>query len=246
MQRKILLTAIALAARVSLAEAQIITGTVMDSTSNTRVRAAQVMVTQVGSSQTALTDSTGRFRFELQPGMVTLRITALGYGDLQSGVLTLAKGERMAILALLSTQPMEIPPLYVLAKTRRPPTALEGFYQRRKRGGFGYFMDDKALARLAPIDVSHYLTRVPGAWVGPDLVQLRPSCNDAMYLLDGMPVVGDNTFTATELVNSMVSPAEIAAIEVYRGDVGVPMELMIAFSSARAGSCGLVAIWTKR
>ena len=242
-----LLTVVAIAAPMSPASAQVITGTVLDSASNTRVAAAQVMLLQVGSSHTTVTDSSGRFRFEVQPGMASLRITALGYSDLQSGVLTLKKGERIAILALVATQPVEVPPIFVVAKTRRPASGLEGFYQRRRRGiGFGHFMDQKALERITALEVSDYLRHVPGASLGADNVQLRPSCSDATYLVDGMPIVSSRSFTATESVNSIVSPTEVAAIEVYRGDVGLPAEFMIALTSASAGSCGVVAIWTKR
>lgn len=223
-----------------------ITGTVMDSVSNTRVAAAQVVLFQVGSSQTAITDSTGRFRFEIEPGMATIRITALGYGELSSGVLVVEKHERLSILAFVSTAPLEVLPLYVVAKSRRPPTALEGFHQRKKRGGFGYFLDEKAIARISAFEVSDYLRRIPGVRRGRDNVQLRPYCSDANYLVDGLPVLGMQGMSATELVNSMVSTADVAAIEVYKSDIAVPAELMIASSGMSAGSCGIVAIWTKR
>ena len=245
MRRIALLTALALA-RTTPALAQTITGTVMDTAKNARVAAAQVILLQVGSSQTAITDSTGKFRFDVEPGMVSLRISALGYSDLLSGTMELKKNERIAILALLSTQPVELPPIYVVAKSRRPATGLEGFYQRKRRNGFGYFIDERAIERVTAFEVSDYLRRVPGAWVGHDHVQLRHYCSDATYLLDGMPITGSGIFTATETINSMVSPTEVAAIEVYKGDVGVPADLMISVASASRGTCGIVAIWTKR
>lgn len=223
-----------------------ITGTVMDSVSNSRVAAAQVVLFQVGSSQTAITDSTGKFRFEVEPGMATIRITALGFGELSSGVLVVGKGERISILAFVSTEPLAVLPLYVIAKSRRPATGLEAFRQRKKRGGFGYFLDEKAIARINAFEVSDYLRRVPGARLGRDNVQLRPYCSDANYLVDGLPVLGMQGMSATELVNSMVSTMDVAAIEVYKGDGAVPAELMIALSGPAAGSCGVVAIWTKR
>jgi hypothetical protein len=137
-------------------------------------------------------------------------------------------------------------PLYVIATTRRAPTALEAFHQRKKRAAFGYFLDEKAIARIPAFEVSDYLRRIPGARHGRDNVQLRPYCRDANYLVDGLPVIGMQSFTATELVNSMVSTADVAAIEVYKGDVGIPAELMIALPGAGTGSCGIVAIWTRR
>ena len=44
----------------------------------------------------------------------------------------------------------------------------------------------------------------------------------------------------------MVATADVGAIEVYKGDAGIPADLMIALPSAAAGSCGVVAIWTRR
>ena len=147
--RTALITLIAVAAHTSTAAAQIITGTVCDSASNTRVAAAQVMLLQVGSSQTAITDSSGKFRFEVKPGMASLRITALGYSDLQSPLLTLQKRRKGRPSGAGCDSAVEVAPIFVLAKTKRPATGLEGFYQRRRRGGFGYFMDERTIRRAS-------------------------------------------------------------------------------------------------
>ena len=72
---------------------------------------------------------------------------------------------------------------------------------------------------------------------------VRRGCEDALYLIDGMPITPLGEETATEAVNSMISPSDIAGIEVYRSDATVPMELRVHMMS---GACGLVAIWTKR
>ena len=45
------------------------------------------------------------------------------------------------------------------------------------------------------------LRRVPGAWVERNRVMMR-GCDDALYLIDGMPVTPLGDETATEAVNS--------------------------------------------
>jgi hypothetical protein len=80
-------------------------------------------------------------------------------------------------------------------------------------------------------------------------VSFRGQGCDAMYLVDGVPVTPMGGMSATEMVSAMVSPQDIGGVEVYKGDASVPMELMVMQQGApllQGGSCGLIAIWSKR
>jgi hypothetical protein len=245
---KIAVAALLLSAIASNASAQTVTGTVVDTTLNTRVAAAEVILLQVDSSYRATTDSTGRFRFYIKPGVFKLHIRALGYAELQSQVYSVDKRENLSVLVQLTTDPVAIAPLYVLGRSRRPLSDLQQFEQRRKRG-WGYFVDAKAIEKWPAFDITDILKRVPGATVTRTHVSLRPDCVDALYLVDGMPIRPGAGMTATEMVSMMLSPEEIGGVEVYKSDANIPAELTVMSEGApllEGGSCGVIAVWSKR
>lgn len=244
-------SAILLTSWCNTTSAQTITGRVVDGDTNAQVVAAEIMLVQIDSSARTISDAKGAFRFRAIPGMWTLRVNALGYDELITQPLEVAPNEHLSIVVMLTAKPLELPPVTVIARSNRALSALEEFQRRAKLNRFGYFMDQKTIERYPAMVVSDLMRRVPGAWTTRDRVSFR-GCYDALYLIDGMPVyeIGGGSpdspgQTATEWVNSIVSPEDIAGIEVYRGDVGVPAELM-RHMGAGTNSCGLIAIWTKR
>jgi hypothetical protein len=230
---------------IAPADSQTITGRVVDADNNGRIRAAEIMLVQIDSSARTLTDSAGAFRFRAIPGMWTLRVHALGYEDLITAPMQLAEKEHLSVVVLMSVRPLALAPLTVVGRSNRALSQLDAFNDRRKKNAFGYYLDEKAIERKGAFSVSDLLRTAPGVRVERDRVQMR-GCPDAQYLLDGLPVMPLGEETATEAINSMISPADIAGIEVYRGDAAVPLELAIAFRGATTGACGVVAIWTKR
>jgi hypothetical protein len=244
--RTIAATPLLFTAWISTAGAQTITGRVVDGDTNARVRAAEVMIVQIDSSARTITDTLGAFRFRAIPGMWTLRVHALGYEDLVTPPMLVGEKEHLSIVVVLSAKPLEIAPITVIARSNRALSRLDEFHARMKKNAFGYFLDQKAIERLPAFSVSDLLRRVPGTWVERNRVMMR-GCNDALYLIDGMPVHPIGEETSTEAVNAMISPTDIAGIEVYRGDAAAPLELRVHMAAAStAASCGLIAIWTKR
>ncbi len=244
--RTIAATALFITACIGTAGAQTITGRVVDGDTNARVRAAEVMIVQIDSAARTMTDTLGAFRFRAIPGMWTLRVQALGYEDLVTQPLLVAEKEHLSIVVVLSTKPLDIAPLMVIGRSNRALSRLDEFHGRMKKNAFGYFLDQKAIERMPAFFVSDLLRRVPGAWVERNRVMMR-GCNDALYLIDGMPVYPVGEETSTEAVNAIIAPTDIAGIEVYRGEMAVPMELQVHMATSNtAGACGLIAIWTKR
>jgi hypothetical protein len=226
--------------------AQTIAGTVWDTTSNGPVAAARVILLQVDTSQSFVTDASGKFFFRALPGMGSLRITALGYSDASSAPFILDKDDHYSLLTYLSATPIDIMPIHVIAKTRRAPTPREEFEVRRKSSGAGYFLDEKDLERLYAAETTEFLRRIPGVIVEREFVRLRSYCREEpVFLVDGQefrPPEHAGAPTATETVNSLVSANDVAAIEVYKD--AAPPELQSGLSTI--SSCGVVVIWTKR
>jgi hypothetical protein len=225
--------------------AQTIAGTVWDTTSNAPVAAARVILLQIDTSQSFVTDASGKFFFRALPGMGSLRITALGYSDASSAPFILEKDDHYSLLTYVSATPIDIMPIHVVAKTRRAPTARELFEERRKSSGAGYFLDAKQLERLYATEASEFLRRIPGAIVERDYVRLRSYCGEPVFLVDGLefrPPEHPGAPSATETVNSFVNTQDVEAIEVYKD--AAPPELQSGLSTI--SSCGVVVIWTKR
>jgi hypothetical protein len=227
---------------VSTSAAQTITGRVVDADTNARLKAAEIMIVQIDSSARTITDTLGAFRVRAIPGIWTLRVQALGYQDLITPPMQIGEKEHLTIAVVMTVKPVEIAPIVVLGRSNRALSRLDEFHERKRRNAFGYFLDEKSIERMPAVFASDLLRRVPGAWVERNRVMMR-GCEDALYLIDGMPITPLGDETATEAVNSMISPSDIAGIEVYRSDATVPMELKVHVMS---GACGLVAIWTKR
>ena len=226
--------------------AQTISGSVWDTTSNTRVVAARIILLQIDSSQSVVTDSSGKFFFRARPGLASLNFSALGYSDMSSPPFTLEKDDHYTLLIYMSSTPIEVAPIHVIAKSKRAPTSYELFEERRKSSGSGYFLDEKTLARTYATEASDFLRRIPGVIIEREGgLRLRSYCGEPVYLVDGIefrPPEHENAPSATEVVNSLVSPGDIAAIEVYKE--AAPPEIQSGLSTTWA--CGVVVIWSKR
>lgn len=244
--RRIIATAFLLGVGISTAAAQTITGRVVEVDTNTPIRAAEVMIIQVDSSYRTVSDEKGAFRLPAAIGMWTLRVQALGYEPLTTQPMTIDKKEHLSVVVVMSMQPIDIAPITVIARSNRILSKLDEFYERKKKSGFGYFLDQKQIERMNGHEVSDLLRMVPGAWVERNSVRMR-GCGDAHYVVDGMPIYPIGGETATEAVNAMVSPTDIAGIEVYRNEATAPMELTVnLWRNMGQSSCGIIAIWTKR
>src|SRR5262245_26735148 len=149
--KRVAATMLLLTAMAIPASAQTVNGTVMDSTTNTRIAGAQVMIIQVDSSASMVTDSTGKFRFRALAGPFTLFVRALGYQEMRSGVMQVGKNENLSILIFPSATPVEVLPLIVIGRSKRPLSDLEAFQQRMKREAFGFFMDQKKIEKIYEI-----------------------------------------------------------------------------------------------
>lgn len=244
--------------------AQTVTGTVVDSTASTRVAGASVLLLQEGNSLSAITDSTGTFRFRVRPGTFKVLVQALGYANVESEALVVEKDRYVSVLVILAGEPVDIAPIYVVGTGRRPLADIKRFERRKERGaktGFGYFFDEAAIAKRNAITISDVIQRIPGVKADRDHVSLRAHCGDALYLVDGIPVrpptISGPTMrsvdTSTWLVNSMIPVSDVAGIEVYKSGAELPGELSSvafsnqgAFATGGSGSCGVIAIWTKR
>jgi len=218
----------------------------------------------VGESLRVAADSQGRFSLPVPPGPRLLAARALGYRPLMWSI-KLEPGQQVTLRVRLQELSVVLPGITVTAQAYLP-SRLEGFYQRR-RTGFGTFLDSTDLARRFTNSTPDLLQGIPGVHMrrtdpftvlitfarcqavdrslgvgapsnilGPDHVQgsAPPTVKSTVGVyVDGFRVGG----TASEALAN-INPADIEAIEVYRGPSELPAEFM-------SDDCAAIVIWTR-
>jgi hypothetical protein len=119
---------------------------------------------------------------------------------------------------------------------------ISGFEQRKRMGLGGYFFDEKRIADRNTTRMADLLRGTPGVSIQPgmngrDQVKLRGvqgagQCNPNIFL-NGVYTAIDNG-----IIEDIVRPEEVRAMEVYPGTASLPIEFQ------RPNGCGSIAIWT--
>ncbi|MDQ3673572.1 MAG: TonB-dependent receptor [Gemmatimonadota bacterium] len=166
-------------------------------------------------------------------GVVPLRIRRLGYAIQFLDVDTRTPGAR-TVEIVLKTVASELDEVTVAAGEGR----LRGFYDRReRRGSFGRFLVQDEIQRHGARFSSDLFRSVPGITVGAgsgggNTIRIR-GCQPMVWL-DGQRVFGAE-------LDEVVQPGEIAAIEFYPSNAGVPAQFMERGNRL----CGAVLVWTR-
>jgi hypothetical protein len=193
--------------------------------------------------ETFITDSLGNYRFQPpEPGEYRLRAEHIGYRVATSPSFKVITGDRLHIDFSLSTSAVLMAPIEVRA-TSRPwvdryrPAGLDPFYERMywyKALG-GLFYQRKDLSELEGLPLSSALAIMGRGRTNGRNVSLRQDCSP-QYYLNGAPFPLDRG----ETIDMVFSPADLEAVEIYRG----PSELPGEFAGTR-GRCAIV-LWTRR
>jgi hypothetical protein len=184
--------------------------------------------------QFVITSADGKFLISgLARGIVPLRIRRLGYAmqfldvDTRAPVAT-------ALDIVLTAVPNELEEVTIEADDRR----LREFYQRREqRGSFARFLDQNEIRRMGATNSSDLFRTMPGISIGAGTgggktIRIR-GCQP-MVRLDGQRVPGAE-------LDDLIKPSEIAAIEFYPSNAGVPAQYLERSNRL----CGLVIVWTR-
>jgi hypothetical protein len=192
-----------------------------------------------------VTDARGEFVLRALPyGSHTIEARAIGFVPSQVIADIVGFEQKRAELVLLDVSAYLLDTVRVAAIRRLDAAAREGF-ERRRRGGSGYFIDESILDTARAMSVKDLVRRVPGirftrgnrvddTWrehVEFMSGQGRP-CLPAIYL-DGAQLISEKTD-----LDLLVHPASVRRIEAYARGVAIPAE----FASNR--ECGVLAIWT--
>jgi hypothetical protein len=182
------------------------------------------------------TRNAGRFELHyLPPGKTSVLVRRLGYEPRRYTVQIREGASRAFLPIVLDPMPAELEKVIIMARIAESRGRLRDFYERKSRNRWGSFIDREQIERRNPMWVSDMLRMMPGVRVvsgrgGQNLVRMR-GCRPTVWL-DGMPLRG------TE-VDEVVYPADVAGVEVYRSQAGMPVQFM------DLNWCGAIVVWTR-
>jgi len=199
---------------------------------------SHAVVSVVGQPLRARTDSAGWFRLEsVPPGVRLFSVRALGYRPLM-WTLTLRPGQNAhGRISLKQFDAAVVLPELTVVGEQYVPARMAGFYQRRALG-LGQYIDREAIERRNPFVMTDLLLGLAGVRVyrtndpfANEVVFLR--CERIGVYVDGFRLWGDPGENL-----SLINPADVEAMEIYRGAGELPAEFM-------SDDCAAIVIWTR-
>jgi hypothetical protein len=223
-------------------------GFVVDAESRDPIRTATVALE--GTPIATTTDERGAFHIRPPaPGPHVLQIRHIGFAPARVGVGA-REAETTVVTIALQVRPVPVAELRVHAERALEP--LPGF-ERRRRRGIGHLMTRADIDAQRPARTTDIFNGVPGvavirSYLGP-VLRMRGAAPvfhrgevyecQVQYLIDGAPAYAVHP-SEPIMIDQVVRPIDIEALEIYRSSSEVPAEFR------RAGSdCGVVVIWTR-
>ena len=179
--------------------------------------------------------SDGHFAFaDIAGGVAAITVRRLGYVQRRLEVDLNVRTTKQPLEIMLTPVATDVETVTIEGATGR----LQGFNERRVRNNFGYFFDQNDIRRKSPRFVSELFRTIPGARLqasrrNGNILELR-NCTPRIWI-DG--VRADNGE-----IDELISPSEIAGMEIYPSFAGVPAEYMDKENRA----CGVVLVWTRQ
>jgi len=214
----------------------VVTGVVVDSAGAAITHA---VISVVGQPLRVITDSAGRFRLQpVPPGLRLFAVRALGYRPIM-WTLTLEPGQSAkGRIGLHRIDIAVVLPELTVVGEQYVPARIADFYQRR-RFGLGHYMDREDIERRNAFMVTDLLEGMAGVRVfhnsgNPFMSQVAfLRCERIGVYLDGSRLWGDPGENL-----SLINPADVEAMEVYRGPSELPAEFM-------SDNCAAIVVWTR-
>jgi hypothetical protein len=211
-------------------------GTVRNAAGNPVVGARVVLL---GAAREATSGNAGQVTLSALPeGSYTLETRALGYQPLRT-VVDLESSTPAEAELTLAALPAAVDTMRVRADRMTVPLV---DFERRRKLGFGHFLDEAAITARAPNIVADIFRQTPGVVTMPgqfgrDRVLLRGTgmtgdCPPAIFL-NGLLIPNEDGD-----LDAIVNARDVRAVEVYARTASVPLQFQ-----TRNG-CGSVVIWT--
>jgi hypothetical protein len=196
-----------------------------------------------GSGETR-TNALGEFLLQRMPyGSHTVEARAIGYVPGQAIADIVEFRPELMELVLVETDAYLLDTVRIASARRMDAIEKEAF-ERRRRSGTGYFLDETVLDTMRANSFKDLVRRVPGMRFTRGNT-LADTWREHLEFTSGQagPCTPKVYLNGTRLVDGadldeMIHPASVRRLEVYYRGVAVPAE----FASNQ--TCGVLAIWT--
>ena len=199
------------------------------------VSLADATVSILGSTFKVVTGANGKFTIlEVPAGRYILMVRRLGFAPVSSAVQVDA-GETLRASFALERLVTSLDTVKVAGK--KLGWRMAEFEDRRK-AGFGHFLTRDDIEKRNAMFTSSLVRGIP--WVTVDsrgvARNTRPGSCALQVFLDGVALP-----KATSL-DDLLTPKELAGIEVYLGPATVPLQYK---TTGGGGRCGVILLWTR-
>lgn len=235
--------------------AQTIRGRVTDGQSARPLQGVTVELTDEHEVAAAHTETAADGRYQLhvpQPARYRALFRLPGFQSMLTEPVKLTERDTLEISPQLTPlAAFKLDSVFVYGQ--RVPRYLGDFYRRRSEG-FGHFLTRADIDRHSPVVISDVLRGLAGVQVvchraGLCDVQMRAArtmfvrgvCR-ASVVLDGVVLrVGGVGSPGDLLLDDLLNPFDVEAIEVYPSPAGVPVQYQ-----GYASPCGAIIAWSRR
>lgn len=217
-----------------------VTGTIIDASSRSAIRGADVV--HVGGGRTVVTDSLGHFAIgDLPSGIVRFVVRSVGF-PVKRVAVALTKGESLSkVIELDSSSAARVaaqPLPGVVLTAPRPPMPRFVDFERRRLTGRGQYLVREEIEKSG-------VGSLQGAMRG--LRGVNIDCGGGSGCIIRMaraPMRCSPEYIVDEHVDNIFGPdtpiRDIEGIEVYTGPSDVPGEF-----AGRSAGCGVIVVWTR-
>jgi hypothetical protein len=178
----------------------------------------------------------GRFTFgEFLAGKAMLQVRRLGYEERKLNITIGAESKPTYVEVQLREVPQKLEE--VMVKSDEQGRLRDFAEHKRQPNNFGRYFDRADIRKRNPSFASELFRTIPGVQVqasafGGNIVRVR-GCQPLVWV-DGQRAPGAE-------VDDLIRPSDIAGIEFYPSNAGIPPEYMDRQNAA----CGIIVVWTK-
>ncbi len=240
--------------------AQTVHGIVLYTNSDAPVVMATVRLVDLGGRVigTAFTDIDGRFVIPVPAdGSYLVDAEHVSAWSMVDGPLDLSTTTNTMVAFHLQPSPIALEGLDVEVEGRSRRLERTGFYERQQLSA-GFFLDDLAIAKRAPVRTSDLIRTVPGVqfiegrsagmsgypimsyalrsqtWTRSD----QPPCFPRVYL-DGVVVEQGGSVIPSTAFDNLIAAHDVGGMEVYRSPAETPFQI------GGLSACGVIMLWTR-
>ncbi len=199
---------------------------------------ADVLIAAAGTAPRSVrSDSAGNFTVSGLPSAeLSIRVRAFGYQPRTLAVRVRGAGNVEHVTIALEPVVAELAGVNVFDRGGGGDRKLDEYYKRKARNGFAHFVDGSVFDERKPRFPSEVLRSVPGVVVSArgrvgNMVTIR-GCSPLVWV-DGVRLPGAQ-------LDEVVSPDDIAAVEIYNSFAGIPAPYF-----DRTAACGTILVWLR-